>query len=86
MLRVSPIQTQFDNFKGHQLRGITDGTTLCLWDSYVGEHSEVAEKLGVQVKKNPEYRSFTLNLLEERVEDTRTYDYRHDQLPPVYRR
>jgi hypothetical protein len=82
----NPIQTQFDNFKGYELRGITDGTTLWLWDSYVGEHFEVAKKLGVQVEKNPEYRNFTLNLLEERVEDTQTYDYRHDKLPPVYRR
>jgi hypothetical protein len=82
----NPIQTQFDNFMGSEFRGITDGTTLWLWDSYVGEHVEVGEKLGIQAKKNPEYRSFTLNLLEARVEDTRTYDYRHDKLPPVYRR
>jgi hypothetical protein len=68
------------------LRGITDGTTLWLWHSYVGEHFEVAEKLGIQAKKNPEDRSFTLNLLEARVENTRAYDYRHDKLRPVYRR
>jgi hypothetical protein len=82
----NPTQTQFDNFKRHELRGLTDGTTLWLWDAYVGEHFEVAEKLGVQVRRNPLYRNFTLNLLDERLEDTQTYDYRHDKLPPIYRR
>jgi hypothetical protein len=82
----NPIQAQFDNFKGYQLRGINDGTTLRLWDSCVGEHFEVAKKLGIQAKINPEYRSSALNLLEQRVEDARTYDCRHDKLPPVYRK
>jgi hypothetical protein len=82
----NPIQTQFDNFKAYELRGITDGKTLWLWDSYLGDHIDVAKKLGVHVTGDLEYRIFTLNLLEKRVEDSRAYDYRHDKLPPVYGR
>jgi len=82
----NPNQRQFDNFKRFELRGITNGTTLWLWDSYVGEHFEVAAKLGVELGANPQYRNFILNLLDERLEDTQTYDYRHDKLPTVYRR
>lgn len=81
-----PSQKQFDNFEPCVLRGITDGTTLWLWNSYFGGHAEIAEKLGISVRETSPYRLFLLDLLSERLEDTRTYDYRHDRLPSVYRR
>jgi hypothetical protein len=81
----NPSQPQFDNFDRCELRGLTDGTTLWLWDSYDGGHVEVAAKIGVEVGKNTQYRNFILNQMDEWLEDTQTYDYLHDKLPPIYR-